>query len=56
MAVHEADLRILVREFDIAAHPSCSDPNAPATIADLNRAVTQMSVTLDKLITALYTE
>lgn len=46
----ELVLHQIVKEFDISARPESNDPNSPATVADLNRLVTQIAFTLDKLI------
>ena len=53
MDVSESDLRMLVRDFAAAARPKQNDPSAPATVAELNNLVTQMSATLDALISKL---
>lgn len=54
MAVNEAELHLMVHEFDKAARPTRSDPDAPATVAELNNLVTQISCTFDKLIGHIY--
>lgn len=53
MDVNEADLHALVRDFDKNARPRQNDPSAPATVAELNNLVTQISCTLDTLISKL---
>jgi len=53
MKVNESDLHALVREFDKQARPRQNDPGAPATVAELNNLVTQISYTLDTLISKL---
>lgn len=53
MAMNEAELHKLVREFDTSARPNQTDPKAPATVEELNNLVTQISHTLDRLISEL---
>lgn len=53
MAANETELHMLVREFDKLARPKQTDPSAPSTVAELNHLVTQMSATLDTLISKL---
>lgn len=53
MSAHEAELHMLVKEFDRLARPKQNDPSAPATVAELDNLVTQISYTLDKLISKL---
>lgn len=53
MAVNETELQSLVSEFQREARPKQSDPTAPATVAELNHVVTELSRTLEKLISKL---
>lgn len=54
MAINEAELHLIVHEFDKAARPRRNNLDAPATIAELNNLMTQISCTLDKLIDHIY--
>ena len=42
-----------IKEFDSAARPETPDGSAPATVADLNNLVTQLSFTLEALVSKL---
>lgn len=53
MAVKEADLQELVSKFQKDARPKGCDPTAPATVAELNHVVTELSRTLETLISKL---
>ncbi len=53
MAVNEVELHKLVKEFDSQARSKRDDPTAPATVAELENAITWMSHTLDMLISKL---
>lgn len=53
MAANEVDLHLLVKEFERLARPEQRDPNAPVTVGELNNLVTQISYTLDTLISKL---
>lgn len=53
MAVNEADLQALVSEFQREARPKQNDPTAPATVAELNHVVTELSRTLEQLVSKL---
>ena len=53
MAMSETELHKLIKKFDTDARPKQTDPNAPATVKELNNLVTQISSTLDKLVSEL---
>lgn len=46
-------LHMLIKELDISARPTNPDKNAPATVDDLNRAISHICHTLDLFVTEL---
>ena len=53
MAVKEVELHQLVAEFERMARSKQTDKSAPATVDELNNLVTQISETLNTLISKL---